>query len=243
MKQAMRTGMVLVLAITICFAGAETNMAKKKVVISKKKLNLGLGQTFVIKVKNTKAGVKWTSGNTKCARVSKKGKIKAVGIGTTTIRARTGKKIYSCKVTVCSGIKESEIPMKFNNAVFSKEFTGKIKQISFGDSTVRDRMAQKQISARFSELSLQETAEAKGLHVKNSSDSKELKTGVLTPIRFTLTDGTEYRVESTKGQLGVTVVQGNKQVTTYYNVVAFTTETENLFWEKAESDVEKYCEQ
>lgn len=104
-------------------------------------------------------------------------------------------------------------------------------------------MAQKQIAAVFSELTLQETTEPKGLHVpQDSNDPRGLKVGVLTPVCFILADGTEYQVDSTEGQLGVTVVKGSKQVKTYYNVAAFAAGTENEFWDKIDNDVERYCE-
>lgn len=242
MKQVMKTGMVLILAVAICLTGAEIGMAKKKAVaISKKKLKLTLGQTSGLKVKNTKANVKWISGNNDCATVSKKGKVKAVGLGTTTIRAKVGKKTYSCKVTVSSGIKESEISMKYNNTVFTKEFVGKIKQISFGGHTVNDKRALMQIAAWFSELSLEETTEARGLHAPETPDG--IKVGVLTPVCFILTDGTEYQVDRTVGQLGVTIVQGSEQVTTYYNDVAYVEGVaDNAFLVKIDNYVEKYCE-
>lgn len=244
MKQTMKTGMVLVLAAAICLTGAQTNMAKKKeVAISKNKLNLTLGQTSVLKLKDTKANAKWTSGNDECAKVSKKGKVKAVGIGMTTIRAKIGKKTYSCKVTVSSGIKVSEKSTKYNNTVFTKEFVGKIKQISFGERTVKDKMALKQIAAWFSELTLQETTELKGLHApQNPNNPSEIKAGVLTPVCFTLTDGTEYRVDCTEGQLGVMIVQGSEKIETYYNDLAYTKETANIFMVKIDDCVEKYCE-
>lgn len=246
MKQAVKIGTVLVLAAAIILTGTETNMAKKKAAaISKTKLKLTLGQTSVIKVKNKKAKVKveWESENDDCAKVSKKGKVKAVGIGTTTIRAKMGKKTYSCKVTVSSGIKESDISVKYNNTVFTKEFAGKIKKISYGICTIKDRMAQKHMTACFSELILQKTTEPKGLHViPDPNDPRGIKVGVVTPICFILADGTEYQVESTENQLGVTIIQGSERIETYYNIVSFAAGDENEFWKNMENDAWKYCE-
>lgn len=246
MKQAVKTGTVLVLAVAIILTGAETNMAKKKAAaISKKKLNLSLGQTSVIKVKNKKAKVKvnWESENDDCAKVSKKGEVKAVGIGTTTIRARIGKKTYSCKVTVSSGIKESDISVKYNNTVFTKEFAEKIKEITFAGCTVKDRMAIKQIAAFYSELTLQETTEPKGLHApQDPNDPRGIRVGVLIPVCFTLTDGTEYEVDRTEGQMGVSIVRGSERIRKYYNDIAYTEETANIFYNKIIHLMEKYCE-
>lgn len=58
------------------------------------------GNTYTLKMNNTKKSVKWYSSNKKIATVNSKGKVTAVSKGTTYIKAQVGGKTYSCKVTV-----------------------------------------------------------------------------------------------------------------------------------------------
>lgn len=67
--------------------------------LSKKKLNMQVGQTKTIKLKTAKGTVKWSSSNKKVCKV-KKGKITAVAPGTATIKAKNKKKTYKCTVKV-----------------------------------------------------------------------------------------------------------------------------------------------
>lgn len=70
--------------------------------ISKSKINLEEGNTYTLKVKNTKTTVKWSSSDKKIATVNSKGKVTAKKVGTATITAKVGNKKLKCKVTVVS---------------------------------------------------------------------------------------------------------------------------------------------
>ena len=70
--------------------------------ISKTKINLENGNTYTLKVKNTKRSVKWSTSNKKIATVNSKGKVTAKKAGTVTITAKVGNKKLKCKVTVVS---------------------------------------------------------------------------------------------------------------------------------------------
>lgn len=77
--------------------------ASAKISISKKSISLLVGKTYTLKMKGTKEKVKWSSANKSVASVSSKGKVTAVyGGKTTSIRAKVGKKTYTCKVKVKS---------------------------------------------------------------------------------------------------------------------------------------------
>lgn len=78
--------------------------AAEKIKISKKTLTLKAGESKTLKLKNVKKKdikkIKWSSSKKKVATVSKKGKVKAVGIGKAKITAKYKGKKYVCKVTV-----------------------------------------------------------------------------------------------------------------------------------------------
>ena len=94
------TASIAAIAITVVAVNPMSTNAKKVVKLNKSKLTLQTGKTSKLKLKNTKKKVKWSSKNKKVAAVSRKGEVKAVSVGKTTITAKSGKKKYSCKVTV-----------------------------------------------------------------------------------------------------------------------------------------------
>lgn len=94
------TASIAAIAITVVAVNPMSTNAKKVVKLNKSKLTLQTGKTSKLKLKNTKKKVKWSSKNKKVATVSRKGVVKAVSVGKTTITAKSGKKKYSCKVTV-----------------------------------------------------------------------------------------------------------------------------------------------
>ncbi len=57
-------------------------------------------ESLTLKVKGAKGKLKWSTSNKKIASVSKKGKVTAKAKGTALIKAKAGKKTYTCKVTV-----------------------------------------------------------------------------------------------------------------------------------------------
>lgn len=74
--------------------------AAKKPKLNKTSVKLYVGKTVKLKLKNNKKKVVWSSSNKKVATVSKKGVVKAKKAGTAKIRAKVGKKKYTCKVKV-----------------------------------------------------------------------------------------------------------------------------------------------
>lgn len=67
--------------------------------MNKAKATLYPGQKVTLKVTGTSKKAKWSSSNAKVAKVSK-GKVTAVKKGKATIKAKVGKKTYTCKITV-----------------------------------------------------------------------------------------------------------------------------------------------
>lgn len=85
-------------AAVAALAAPDTAHAAPK--ISTKAKTLTVGKSYTLKVKGTKKKVKWSSTNKKVATVSSKGKVKAKKMGTAKIRAKIGKKTYTCTVKV-----------------------------------------------------------------------------------------------------------------------------------------------
>lgn len=76
--------------------------------LSSKKEFLTVGKTKKISLVGANQSVKWSSKNTKVAKISKNGTIKAIGQGKTTIIAKYNSNIYSCSVVVNAPINRQE---------------------------------------------------------------------------------------------------------------------------------------
>ena len=233
--------MILTLALTagLCQTAAPSQAATPK--LSTKKLTIKVGKTAALKVKKTSKKAKWSivSGKKNIRLTAKKKtsvKVKAVKAGKAKISCKIGKKKLVCKVSVKSDIKENDVKMEYNNVVFTKDFVEKVNSISFGKKIVKDKMTQRKLCALFTKLKFEETLELKGLHKKVNVNAETLKVGELTPLIFTLSDGTKCYVDSTESQFGVTTEGQTK----YYNVIEAI--NENEFWEKIDELVDRYCE-
>jgi len=233
--------MILTMALTagLCQTAAPSQAATPK--LSAKKLTMKVGKTAALKVKKTSKKAKWSivSGKKNIRLTAKKKtsvKVKAVKAGKAKISCKIGKKKLVCKVSVKSDIKENDVKMEYNNVVFTKDFVEKVNSISFGKKIVKDKMTQRKLCALFTKLKFEETLELKGLHKKVNVNAETLKVGELTPLIFTLSDGTKCYVDSTESQFGVTTEGQTK----YYNVIEAI--NENEFWEKIDELVDRYCE-
>ena len=233
--------MILTLALTagLCQTAGPSQAATPK--LSAKKLTMKVGKTAALKVKKTSKKAKWSiaSGKKNIRLTAKKKtsvRVKAVKAGKAKISCKIGKKKLVCKVSVKSDIKENDVKMEYNNVVFTKDFVEKVNSISFGKKIVKDKMTQRKLCALFTKLKFEETLELKGLHKKVNVNAETLKVGELTPLIFTLSDGTKCYVDSTESQFGVTTEGQTK----YYNVIEAI--NENKFWETIDELVDRYCE-
>lgn len=77
--------------------------------LSRKTLNLKIGESATLKISGMRKTAKWTSGNKYVASVNKSGKVLAVGEGTTYVKAKIAKKTLSCKVTVTSSFNANKV--------------------------------------------------------------------------------------------------------------------------------------
>lgn len=91
---------ILCLMLVLMLVGSSFHVSAASPKLNQKSVTLRVGESCVLKVKNTKKKVKWKSGNKKIATVSSKGKVVAKSSGSTTVTATVGKKKYKCKVCV-----------------------------------------------------------------------------------------------------------------------------------------------
>lgn len=89
-----------------CFSPAFINYNNVAVAVAaspklnSKSIALYKGQYYVLKLRNAKGKISWSSKDKSIATVSKSGKVTAKKNGTTIITAKSNRKSYKCKVTV-----------------------------------------------------------------------------------------------------------------------------------------------
>ena len=145
-------------------APGEAHAAPK---ISAKSKTLAAGKSFALKVKGAKGKIKWSSTNRKVATVTSKGKVTARKMGTAKIRAKVGKRTYTCKVKVNPRISASRktvaagksFALKLagasgkvkwsstNKKVVTVTSKGKVKAKKAGTATVTARIGGKRVAS------------------------------------------------------------------------------------------------
>ena len=117
MKKMIKKCLVAGLAIATVVSSLAVSPAKSeaKVKLSKKKVKISVGGKYQLKVKGTKKKAKWSTANKYVASVNKKGLIKGVGVGSTKITAKIGKKKYKCSVKVNLPSYKNTKPVNSNN--------------------------------------------------------------------------------------------------------------------------------
>lgn len=116
-------------------------LGKNTVKVNRKKIEMYVGKTKRIKLKNVNQRVKWKVANKKVAKIVKKSgakknsiKIKALKKGTTKITAKWGKKKYVVKVTVKKKKDKKNISSRTTVTPTQQETT---KQVSIEQSTTK----------------------------------------------------------------------------------------------------------
>lgn len=90
----------LLIIVSLVVNISTASQAKATVKLSKTKLTLTIGQVGSLTLKNATAKVKWSSSNKTVATVNSIGDVTAKKAGTAKIKAKSGKKTYTCTVTV-----------------------------------------------------------------------------------------------------------------------------------------------
>lgn len=97
--------------------------ASNQIVVYKEKIELQVGETIKLKLQNTKKGIQWKSENEKVVKVSKNGKVFAVGQGITYVIAKNQKKERRTMVIVKKKeiLPEQEKGINFSDIKFYSE--------------------------------------------------------------------------------------------------------------------------
>ncbi|MCH5253137.1 MAG: Ig-like domain-containing protein [Lachnospiraceae bacterium] len=98
MKKTLSLLLVFAMLCSFCLTALPAKAVTAK--LNKTKLTLNAGASYILKVKDPSASVKWSSSKKSVASVSKKGKVTAKNAGTATITAKIKNKKLRCKVTV-----------------------------------------------------------------------------------------------------------------------------------------------
>ena len=101
--------------------------------LNAKKMTVLAGKTKQLKVKNTKAKVKWSTSNKKVALVSKKGVVKGRKEGKATITAKVSGKKLNCLVTVKASINKKKLSLYVGQSQKLK-VTGNAKKVKWSTS-------------------------------------------------------------------------------------------------------------
>ncbi|MDE8703020.1 chitosanase [Adlercreutzia equolifaciens] len=82
------------------YAASASTTAKKANIVKLKARTLTAGKTLTLKLPRSAKKARWTSSNKKVATVSAKGTVKAMKAGRCTLKAKVGRKVYTCALTV-----------------------------------------------------------------------------------------------------------------------------------------------
>ncbi len=109
--------MAFVMAVTLSLSAVEVIPQLNDTIVAEaatvglvvKRQTLATGWEFTNTLKGAKASkVKWKTANKKVAKVNAKGKIVAVGVGSTKITATYNKKKYTCNISVVEDMKADD---------------------------------------------------------------------------------------------------------------------------------------
>lgn len=128
---ALSLSMLTTSVATQNIVGVQETVQAATIKLNKKAISLDVGETQKLKVAGTKARVKWSSTEPSIAKVGKSGIVTAVSSGTATIKAKVGKKVISCKVTV----KEKINRLAYEDSSIRVYFTG-LKKGTYPDELI-----------------------------------------------------------------------------------------------------------
>ena len=122
MKTANKLLAALCLALVACLAvpammpvGINNPFtAQAAAAINKTRATIYNGKTLQLKVKGTTRTVRWSSSDNKVAKVSQKGLVTALKVGSTTITAKVGSKKLTCKITVKSPLSADALKLNLD---------------------------------------------------------------------------------------------------------------------------------
>lgn len=105
------------------------------ITLNKTYVKIEKGSSYTLIVKNTNKTIQWSSTNKTIAKVTQKGKVYALKKGTTTIKAKVGKKTLKCRVRVYGPVKISKTSLtRYVGMSYTLKVTGNISAVSWSSS-------------------------------------------------------------------------------------------------------------
>lgn len=102
-KKYFRSIMGMVLAVIMMLSFAVIPSSAAKAALNKSAVTLVAGRSVTLTVNGTSRRVKWSSDDETIATVTKRGRVTAVKVGTTAIKASFGESVLKCNITVRAG--------------------------------------------------------------------------------------------------------------------------------------------
>ena len=90
----------VIMAVIMLITSVPAYASTKTVKLSRTKVTITYGQSYQLKLVNTKKTPKWSSANTRVVKVSSTGRLTTTGTGTTKVYAKLNNKKYACTVAV-----------------------------------------------------------------------------------------------------------------------------------------------
>ena len=120
---ALLTVCLLAGAVVASPAANATVKAQETVSLNKTRVNLVVGKSTTLRLKNAKGTVAWSSGNSKVATVNSKGKVTAKKFGIVDITAQYKGESYKCRVYIRDNkldVQKSSVKVKVGKTVSVK---------------------------------------------------------------------------------------------------------------------------
>lgn len=146
--------------------------------LNKSSLNMKVGSTYKLKLKNNKKKVMWSSSKKKVASVSATGKVKAKKTGKATIIAKVGNKQYKCKVTVKKSNSASSNTNSNQNSSSTDKNNNSVSIVLNPTSAVVNMGETKALSVTVTPASEQNSVKWSSLDTRIATVSGGLVTGV-----------------------------------------------------------------
>ena len=189
-KQILRIMLALALITSVNCVGITQIRAGNLKNTKFNKIEILVGKTATVKIKNPRAKVKWSVGNKKIAKIKKKSGnkkniivIKGLKAGKTKITAKCGGKKYNVNITV-----KKKIKVKENDEIVTKEVVSIKPAEEITTKNTETITPEKEITTASEEIITETAEESKEIAVKGRVLNNQLSVNDMLQIIFTVTE-------------------------------------------------------